>query len=31
MDVEMLFSRSPFVKQGADHFSTIRPNFVEDR
>ena len=31
MDIELLFSRNPFVKQGADHFSTVRPNFVEDR
>ncbi len=31
MDIELLFSRSPFVKQGADHFSTIRANLVEDR
>ena len=31
MDIELLFSRNPFVKQGADHFSTVRPNFVEER
>ena len=29
MDVELLFSRSPFVQQHSDHFSTIRPNFSE--
>jgi hypothetical protein len=26
MDIELLFSRNPFVQQYADHFSTIRPN-----
>jgi len=29
MDVELLFSRSPFTREHSDHFSTIRPNFSE--
>lgn len=26
MDVELLFSRNPFVQQGGEHFQSIRPN-----
>ena len=29
MDVELLFSRNPFVQQGSQQFSTIRPGFSE--
>ena len=29
MDIELLFSRNPFVQQYSDQFSTIRPNFSE--
>ena len=31
MDIELLFSRDPFARQGAGHFSTVRPNFTEER
>lgn len=30
MDLELLFSRSPFVQQGDDQFRSIRPNRSED-
>jgi hypothetical protein len=29
MDIELLFSRQPFVQQGSDRFSIIRPNRTE--
>ena len=29
MDIELLFSRQPFVQQGSDRFSIIRPNRAE--
>jgi hypothetical protein len=29
MDVELLFSRSPFERQHAGHFSSVRPNYTE--
>ncbi len=29
MDIELLFSRNPFVQQYSDRFSTIKPNFSE--
>ena len=29
MDVELLFSRSPFVQQSGGQFATIRPNATE--
>ena len=31
MDIELLFSRQPFVQQKSDRFSIIRPNGYEDR
>ena len=30
MDLELLFSRNPFVETGADHFAYIRPNATMD-
>ena len=31
MDIELLFSRNPFVQQYSGQFSTIRPNLTADR
>jgi 5-hydroxyisourate hydrolase-like protein (transthyretin family) len=30
MDVELLFSRNPFVQQSGDQFASIRPNFTRE-
>lgn len=30
IDIEILFSRTPFIKQGSDDFSFVQPNYVKD-